>query len=358
MKRAKKVIVALSGGVDSSVAAALAKADGCEVIGVTLRLKHPDPEFSASQVCASKSDEDAVLQICGKLGIEHHFIEGFSRFEEKVLRPAACEYACGRTPNPCCDCNLLVKFGILADFADEVGADEVLTGHYAKLEHTPAGAVLYRGDDLRKDQSYFLYRLEQRILQKVRFPVGNLEKSEVRRIAAEYGFVTSDKPDSQDACFQVPGESFGETLRRLAGLRYKKGVFIHNGKVVGKHKGLHNYTLGQRKGLNVALGVPAYISSIDAETGVIELVTDEKLLESSSFFVKNVSWQSGNPPESDEMEVQVRYRSRAVRCRIAAEAGGVRVFPEVPLRAVTPGQAAVFYDGNRLLGGGVIENVD
>ena len=358
MRQPEKVIAALSGGVDSSVAAALAKADGCEVIGVTLRLKHPDPEFSASQVCASKSDEEAVLQICEKLGIEHHFIEGFSRFEEKVLRPAACEYTCGRTPNPCCDCNLLVKFGMLAEFAEQVGASRILTGHYAKLEHSPDGSILYRGDDLRKDQSYFLYRLDQRILQKVRFPVGNLEKSEVRRIAAEYGFVTSDKPDSQDACFQVPGESFGETLRRLAGLRYKKGVFVHNGKVVGKHKGLHNYTLGQRKGLNVALGVPAYISRIDAESGEIELVTDETLLESSSFTVKNVSWQIGSRTGFNEMDVQVRYRSRAVRCRIEDTADGVRVFPEMPLRAVTPGQAAVFYDGNRLLGGGVIENVD
>ena len=168
MKNAKKVVVALSGGVDSSVAAALAKADGCEVVGVTLRLKHPDPEFSASQLCASKNDEDAVLQTCAKLGIEHHFIEGFARFEEKVLRPAAREYICGRTPNPCCDCNLLVKFGMLAEFAEQIGADEVLTGHYAKLERTPEGTVLYRGDDLRKDQSYFLYRLDQRILSKVR----------------------------------------------------------------------------------------------------------------------------------------------------------------------------------------------
>lgn len=358
MKNAKKVVVALSGGVDSSVAAALAKADGCEVVGVTLRLKHPDPEFSASQLCASKNDEDAVLQTCAKLGIEHHFIEGFARFEEKVLRPAAREYICGRTPNPCCDCNLLVKFGMLAEFAEQINADEVLTGHYAKLERTPEGTVLYRGDDLRKDQSYFLYRLDQRILSKVRFPVGNLEKSEVRRIAAGYGFVTSDKPDSQDACFQVPGESFGETLRRLAGLRYTRGVFVYNGKTVGRHKGIHNYTLGQRKGLNVALGVPAYISRIDPDGGVIELVTDEKKLECSSFLVKNVSWQSGSRPESDEMDVQVRYRSRAVRCRIAEETGGVRVFPAVPLRAVTPGQAAVFYNGNRLLGGGVIENVD
>ena len=358
MKQPKKVIAALSGGVDSSVAAALAKADGCEVIGVTLRLKHPDPEFSASQVCASKNDEEAVLQICDKLGIEHRFIEGFPRFEEKVLRPAACEYACGRTPNPCCDCNLLVKFGMLAEFAEEIGAEEILTGHYAKLDHTSDGSILYRGDDLRKDQSYFLYRLDQHILQKVRFPVGNLEKSTVRSIAAEYGFVTSDKPDSQDACFQVPGESFGETLRRLAGLRYRKGVFVHNGKVVGKHKGVHQYTLGQRKGLNVALGVPAYISKINAENGEIELVTDETLLTSSVFFVKNVSWQIGQCPEFNEMDVQVRYRSRAVRCRIEAEADGVRVFPEIPLRAVTPGQAAVFYDGSRLLGGGVIDHVD
>ena len=186
----EKVIVALSGGVDSSVAAALAVQAGCEVIGVTLRLKHPDPAFSSAQLCASRNDEAAVEQVVRALGITHRYIEGFGRFRERVLEPSAREYMAGRTPNPCCDCNLLVKFGILADLAEELGAARVLTGHYAKLSHETAGAVLRRGDDPRKDQSYFLYRLTQRELGKLSFPVGAMEKSEVRRIAAGLGLVT------------------------------------------------------------------------------------------------------------------------------------------------------------------------
>lgn len=353
-----KVVVALSGGVDSSVAAALAVRSGCEVIGVTLRLKHPDPAFSSAQLCASKNDEAAVAQVVRALGIEHHYIEGFERFRDRVLEPAAREYLSGRTPNPCCDCNLLVKFGALVDYAEERGAARVLTGHYAKIDRETAGFVLRRGDDAAKDQSYFLYRLTQRELAKLSFPVGGLEKSEVRKIAAELGLATSNKPDSQDACFQVEGECFGETLRRLCGYGAKPGWFVYRGRRVGRHLGVHAYTIGQRKGLNVALGVPAYVMSIDPESGVIELETDPAALLARSFRVSNVSWQLGVPPQGDEMEVQIRYRSRAVPCRTEPAEEGIRVIPAEPLRAVTPGQAAVFYRGPVLLGGGVIDHVD
>jgi len=354
----ERVIAALSGGVDSSVAAALAVRAGCEVIGVTLRLKHPDPAFSSAQLCASKNDEAAVAQVVRALGIEHHYIEGFERFRDRVLEPAAREYLSGRTPNPCCDCNLLVKFGALVDYAEERGAARVLTGHYAKIDREAAGFVLRRGDDAAKDQSYFLYRLTQRELAKLSFPVGALEKSEVRRIAAELGLVTSDKPDSQDACFQVEGECFGETLRRLCGYEAKPGWFVYRGRRVGRHPGVHAYTIGQRKGLNVALGVPAYVMSIDPESGVIELETDPAALLARSFLVSHISWQLGVPPQGDEMEVQIRYRSRAVPCRIEPAGEGLRVIPAEPLRAVTAGQAAVFYRGPVLLGGGVIAHVD
>ncbi len=356
----EKVIAALSGGVDSSVAAALAVRAGYEVIGVTLRLKHPDPAFSAAQLCASKNDEAAVEQVVDALGIEHHYLEGFERFREQVLEPAAREYLSGRTPNPCCDCNLLVKFGALVDYAEERGATRVLTGHYAKIGREDAGFVLRRGDDAAKDQSYFLYRLTQRELGMLSFPVGSMEKSHVRKIAAELGLITSEKPDSQDACFQVEGECFGETLRRLCDYPSKPGWFVYRGKRVGRHMGVHAYTIGQRRGLNVALGVPAYVMSIDPATGVIELETDSAALLSPAFTVSGVSWQLGVPPEGDTMEVQIRYRSRAVPCRMEPMDvdGLVRVIPDEPLRAVTPGQAAVFYRGSALLGGGVIDHVD
>ena len=308
----KKAVAALSGGVDSSVAAALALQAGYEVIGVTLRLRHPDPAFSEAQLCASKNDEAAVEQVCRTLGIPHCFLDEYPAFEAEILRPAAEEYAAGRTPNPCCRCNPRIKFGKLIEFARSIGAARVVTGHYA-----------------------------------------------VRAVAARYGFVTSGKPDSQDACFQVPGECFGETLRKLCRLPARPGSFLYRGKIVGRHAGIHQYTIGQRKGLNVALGVPAYVAAIDPESGNITLETDPEQLLSSCFHLRDLHWQSGEPPkEAETLEVQIRYRSAGEPCRLEVSGDNCRVFPLRPLRAVTPGQAAVFYRGDLLLGGGVIDHVD
>ena len=357
MSHSGKVVVALSGGVDSSVAAALAVEQGFEVVGVTLKLKHPDPAFSSAQLCASKNDEAAISDIVRKLGISHVYLERFEQFRDRVLRPAAQEYLAGRTPNPCCDCNLLLKFGELVRYADEIGAEAVLTGHYATLQEENGIFRLYRGDDPLKDQSYFLYRLTQRELSRLRFPVGNLEKRKVRELAARFGLVTSNKPDSQDACFQVPGEAFGETLRRLFALDSAPGVFRFRGKIVGRHNGIHQYTIGQRKGLRVALGKPAYISAIHSETHEIDLETEPDDLLSHSFEVEQVTFQSGAIPEARRFDVQIRYRSRPISATVEDCGNGVwRVTPDHPLRAVTPGQAAVFYQGRLLLGGGRIRN--
>ncbi len=352
----KKVVAALSGGVDSSVAAALAVKAGYEVIGVTLRMKHPDPEFSRAQLCASKNDEMAVDSVVKALGIEHHYLDMFAAFEQKVLRHAALEYCAGRTPNPCCDCNLLIKFGRMAAFAESVGAEKVLTGHYAKIVEKDGIFAIERGNDVKKDQSYFLYRLTQKELAKISFPVGTLEKSVVRQIAAELGLVTSDKPDSQDACFQVPGECFGETLRKLFDLPAQKGLFIYRQKIVGRHNGIHQYTIGQRKGLNVALGVPAYINAIDPASGNITLETDPATLTCPGFLIKNVNWQSGGEPQNLRLLCQVRYRSLPVDIELTPLGNGdYRATVLSDLRAVTPGQAAVFYQDKTLLGGGVID---
>ena len=350
-----KLVAAMSGGVDSSLAAALAQRQGHEIIGVTLRLRHPDPLFSAAQLCAGKNDELAVQSVCETLGIEHHFIDRYPEFEQQVLRPAADEYAAGRTPNPCCRCNAFIKFATLFEYADSVGADGVLTGHYVRLEREGEGGPrLRRGSDPARDQSYFLYRLSRSMLERLHFPVGELDKAEVRRLAAEIVLPTASRPDSQDASFQVPGECFGETLRRLFELPPKPGRFLYRNRAVGRHTGIHQYTIGQRKGLNVALGRPAYIVEIDPSTGDITLETDEETLFSQSFSVRDLVNHSGSPlPE--RLEVQVRYRGTPVKARLLpGEDGTCTVIPDDPLRAVTPGQAAVFYDGEYLLGGGTI----
>ena len=336
-----KIVAALSGGVDSTVAAALALKEGAEVIGVTLAMKHPDPAFSDAQRCAGQADLDAVKAVADKLGIEHVVLDRFPLFRDRVLRPAAETYLQGRTPNPCCVCNAEVKFAALLDYARSIGADKVITGHYARID---GNFRLRRGADPIKDQTYFLYRLTPDMLKNIDFPVGDMPKSEVRRIAAELDMPTAERPDSQDACFMAEGETFGETLRRLFDLPAKPGTFFYRGKKVGTHPGIHQYTLGQRKGLRVALGQRGYVSQI-RQDGNIELETDENRLFSRGFTLQDIC---GELPEQGL--VQIRYRSKPV---LASVSGNVVTTAE-PQRAVTPGQSAVFYDGDILLGGGVI----
>ncbi len=353
-----RLVAAMSGGVDSCVAVKLAMDAGFEVFGLTLLLKHPDPEFSRGQQCFHPDDARSVADVVGKLGIKHLYLDRYPDFYRQVLRPSALEYARGRTPNPCCICNPLIKFKSILEYADSVGAEKALTGHYARIVEREGKFFLRRGVDQEKDQTYFLYRLGQQELARLWFPLGELSKKEVRLIAEQSGFYSASKRDSQDGCFQVPGESFGETLRRAAGLERREGFFLYQGKKVGRHGGIHCYTLGQRKGLNVALGVPGYIKSIDPESGNIELVTDQEQLGCSSFYLSDEVWTEGHFPEDKELmenlEVQIRYRSRPVSCRIRRVDGATRVEFVSPVRAVTPGQSAVFYSGDLLLGGGVI----
>ena len=354
----KIVVAAMSGGVDSSVAALYCRELGYEVIGATLKLKHPDPEFSAMQKCAADDDGRAVEAVCEKLGIRHIFLDAFADFEREILYPSYEEYAHGKTPNPCTFCNAKIKFAKLIAYADSIGAEFVATGHYARLKTLPDGSVqVFRGSDPVKDQTYFLYRLTREQLQRVRFPIGELEKSRVRELARQAGLVTADRKDSQDACFQAENECFPETLRRLVGAEPQRGRIVANGKIVGKHEGIHRYTLGQRKGLGVALGVPAYVSRIDPERNIIELSTDERVLGCKTFRVLDpVFTQGALPVKEFQASVQVRYRSKAVPCTVMPLADGtlqVSLYHE--LRAVTPGQAAVFYDGDLLLGGGIID---
>lgn len=342
----KRIVAALSGGVDSSAVAVMAQEAGYEVIGVNLRMNASDPAAAA-----------VLEEVVSRLGIELHVIDCKADFLQDVLIPAAKEYEQGRTPNPCCSCNRNFKFAQLLRFAEKIRASEVWTGHYAKITKTPdAPPVLECAEDSGKDQSYFLYRLTPEMLNKIHFPLGNMKKEQVRAFAAERNFNFSKRPDSQDVCFGVPGESCGETLRRAAGLPRHPGKFIFNGKVVGKHDGFHRFTIGQRNGHGVALGVPAYISKINAATGNIELETDKKQLLSASFILRDINLLTASLP--DRAEIRIRYRSRPALCRIEQiDADALKIIPDEPLSAVTPGQSGVLYLDSKVLGGGIISEI-
>ncbi len=341
----ENIAVAMSGGVDSAVAAYLALQSGYRVTAIHLKMESDAPA------------DPELFKSCDMLGIRLIEHDCAAEFYGRVLYDSALEYASGRTPNPCCNCNKVLKFAELFRAADLAGIRRVFTGHYVRLSCENNIYRLTKGVDLSKDQSYFLYRLTQQELSRCGFPLGNLTKSEVRRIAVQAGLPCAVRKDSQDACFQIPGECCGETLRRRCDLPVKEGRFIYRGKVVGHHQGIHRYTLGQRQGLNVALGVPAYIKSICAVNGDIELTACQDELLSGSFSVKDISWQSGRMPDGD-LTVRVRYRSPGVGCHLEKLSDGMwRVYTAEPQRAVTPGQAAVFYCGDILAGGGVIESV-
>ena len=339
----KRAVIAMSGGVDSAAAAVMAKEAGYETVGVTLRMREPSPET-----------EQVLDEVVSKLGIPLHVLDREKEFKERVLLPAAREYARGRTPNPCCECNREFKFAELLAFAHDMEADELWTGHYAIIDSQPGGPVLRRGADPAKDQSYFLYRLTPEMLRLVRFPLGKLAKTEVRAFAAARGFAFAKRPDSQDICFAEPGVCCGETLRKTAGLPERPGRFIFEGKTVGRHTGAHCFTIGQRNGYGVALGRPAYIARIDAATGDIELVTDREKLACSVFRLSRTNLLLDALPRED-LAIQIRYRSRPVSCRVEALPDGTwRVETETPQYAVTPGQAGVLYMGDQVAGGGVI----
>ncbi len=336
----KIAVVGMSGGVDSSVCASIAARAGYRVIGVMLQLKSPG--------AAREADEAAFAAVASCLNIESRILPA-PEFDLDVIRHCALEYASGRTPNPCCECNVKVKFKRLLEFArSEYPGATVWTGHYANISNN----MICRGSDRGKDQSYFLYRLNPESLQDIVMPLGKMTKDEVRRAASELALPVFDRPDSQDVCFGVPGECCGETLRKLAGLPEKIGYFLYNGKIVGSHRGVGKYTIGQRSKLGVALGVPAYISKIDPVSGDITLATDSAALECRKFYLKDVTLHTGSLPE--KAEIQIRYRSRPTEVFLSRHNDMVAVESPEPLRAVTPGQAGVIYAGDTLLGGGII----
>lgn len=349
------VCVAMSGGVDSAGAALLLRREGYTVSGVTMRL-HAMKDRPG--LCGSSEDIEMARTVAAGLHIPHTVLDLSDRFRETVMDRFVSEYVGGRTPNPCIDCNREIKFGALLDWALAQGADALATGHYARVarDETNGRWLLLRGRDRAKDQSYFLYQLTQFQLAHLLLPVGEYEKPALRALAAEAGLVNADKADSQDICF-VPGGDYMAFLRDFGGVTPVPGDFVDRaGRVLGRHQGLERYTPGQRKGLGVSGGEPLYVLRKDLDAGTVVLGPNEALF-STELTAQRVNWLSIPEPEAPiAVTAKTRYSQREDPAVVHPLSGGrVRVVFDVPQRAVTAGQAVVFYDGDRVLGGGTIE---
>jgi tRNA-uridine 2-sulfurtransferase len=353
----ERIAIAMSGGVDSSVAAALLRQAGHSLIGVTLKLQECH-DAHGSKSCCGVDGITRAREVAGSLGFPHYVLDCVKDFEQLVLLPAWQEYAGGRTPSPCLHCNERVKFGLLLDWAARLGIPRVATGHYARLEKDQTGQpVLLRGCDTGKDQSYFLAGLSLGQLDRAVFPVGHLRKPEVRELAKHHGLPTAETPESQDACLVAPGESYSEMLRKHFDAPTRAGEIVDNtGQVVGQHNGIHVFTIGQRKGLPAGASARRWVKAISPETGQVMVTSDAGQLVDTEFVAKQVNWLAGDLPARPlACSVQVRYRHASEPATIAAQPdGSLRVTLQRPVKAITPGQAAVFYDGERTLGRGWI----
>jgi tRNA-uridine 2-sulfurtransferase len=347
----KKVVVGLSGGVDSSTAAAILHNQGYDVIGLTLWL------MKGKGQCCSEGMLDAA-KICEQLGVPHHVVDIRDVFQTYIVDFLVTGYSAGITPLPCSQCNKTVKFGPMLDYSRaNLDCDTIATGHYARIQFNPDTAryELIRALDRNKDQTYFLYDLAQDILASVVFPLGELQKTDTRRIAAEHELETADKPESQDLCLVESNGSMRAFLDKY--LAPKEGDIVDiDGKVLGKHDGTHHYTIGQRKGLGIAAAEPLYVISIDAVNNRV-VVGDRTKATKAECTVHRVNWVSiAEPSTPIRAEVQVRYRSAPVPVTvITLEGARARIVFDEPQFSITPGQAAVWYDGEKVLGGGIIE---
>jgi tRNA-specific 2-thiouridylase len=346
----ERVVVAMSGGVDSSVAAALLVERGVETIGVTLHLAGSDSR------CCSLQDADDARRVAERLGIRFYVANFKDRFRSEVIEPFADAYLAGRTPIPCVACNKRFKFDYLLERARVFGAARVASGHYARVDADPASGRfrLRRAADASKDQTYFLFQLDQRQLAALEFPLGDLTKEQVRARARALGLATADKPESQEICF-VPGGDYARVVEQVrpGSLPGEGDVVDAAGSVIGRHPGVHHFTIGQRRGLGIAAGERLYVTGIDAVRNRVQ-VGGEDALGVTSARVERVSWIEGAPPAAGtRSSVRVRYRHEGADA--ALEPGpdaSVRVHFDAPVRAVAPGQAAVFYAGDVVLGGG------
>lgn len=349
-----KALVAMSGGVDSSVAAALMLEQGYEVVGVTLKQwEGLDGQMPLAGCCTVSDSEDA-RRVAAQLDIPYYVLDYVDEFTEKVVDHFGEMYAAGKTPNPCIECNRRVRFSVLLERTAALGCDVLVTGHHARIRHLDDGYHLLKAVDGSKDQSYVLHMLGQDDLARVRLPIGEMPKTEVRKYAAAMGLRTAAKPDSQDLCFVGEG-SYRDFIRTRFPEAARPGpLVLSDGTVLAEHEGMVDFTIGQRKGLGVALGEKRYVVDIDPTTATVTLGTREELL-AAGCVIEEVSFVSGSPPSSAAVEVKIRYRSPAVAARIEPRTNGRwQVLFDDPQPAVAPGQSAVVYRGDEVLGGGVI----
>lgn len=353
----ERVMVGMSGGVDSSVCAALLLRDGYDVSGVTLRLYDgEDYNSGKTRTCCSLSDVEDARAVCARMGIRHYVFNFKEGFKDSVIDKFIDEYENGRTPNPCIECNRHIKFDAMLLRAETLGYDKIATGHYASVKEDENGRfLLCRAADTSKDQTYVLYSMTQEQLSKTLFPLGVLTKPQVRKIAEENGFVNAKKPDSQDICF-VPDGDYAGFIERFTGKTAKHGNFIDgNGEVLGEHKGVIRYTVGQRKGLGIALGKHAYVIEKNPLENTVTL-GDEDALFYKRVLVNDVNFIPFDEL-SDSMRVTAKLRYRHIeQPAVISKAvdGCVIIEFDEPQRAPSPGQAAVFYDGDIVVGGGTI----
>lgn len=354
----KRAVVAMSGGVDSSVAAALLAQEGYEVVGVTMRLFNAPNEQIAklNKSCCSIEDVEDARAVCRKIGARHYFLNFEEEFQKHVVNYFVSEYERGRTPHPCLACNDRLKFDFLIRRAELMDADVVATGHYARIRQDDGQYMLLAGIDPLKDQSYVLYTLSQDQLAKLALPIGDYSKDEIRKLALELGLSIADKPDSQDICF-IPDGDYNRFIEPRLKRKSPGDIVDAEGNVIGEHDGIHGFTIGQRKRIPAVNNTtrPLYVTEINADSGRITVGHAENLMN-SRLYASGVNWISGSPPSGRlKVEARIRYNGNNTPARVRAIGNAAEIEFAQPVRAITPGQAVVFYADSVVIGGGLIE---